>query len=122
MANTPLSSVVRTSSASSLRATAAADTPSPANPTLVKELSRISPIAANVKSTQTTGDDYPLMGQYLLAHKAINQMQLEYALQKNEIEGGKLGRTLIAHGLASESQIAHFLASQRGIQFVDVAR
>lgn len=122
MANTPLSSVVRTSSASSLRATAAADTPSPANPTLVKELSRISPIAANVKSTQATGDDYPLMGQYLLAHKAINQMQLEYALQKNEIEGGKLGRTLIAHGLASESQIAHFLASQRGIQFVDVAR
>ena len=62
------------------------------------------------------------MGAYLLQQGVINQLQLEYALQKNAIEGGKIGYTLIGHGLASESQISRFLATQRGIAFVDVSR
>jgi general secretion pathway protein E len=62
------------------------------------------------------------MGEYLLATGAINQLQLEYAQQKNAIEGGKLGSTLIKHGLVSESKIAHFLATRRKIPFVDVTR
>ena len=64
----------------------------------------------------------PRMGAYLLQQGVINQLQLEYALQKNAIEGGKIGYTLIGHGLASESQISRFLATQRGIAFVDVSR
>jgi|GEM_PF-136585 len=62
------------------------------------------------------------MGAHLLQHGVINQLQLDYALQKNAIEGGKIGHTLIGHGLASESQISRFLATQRGIAFVDVSR
>ena len=108
MANLPLSSVARTSPAGTSLLTprgAQATTPSAsasasASASPPREGSRIAPVAT--ASGPSGADAQGLMGQYLLKHGAINQLQLEYAIQKNAIEGGKLGRTLIAHGLASD--------------------
>lgn len=60
------------------------------------------------------------MGEFLVQQGCINQIQLEYVLQKQNVESDRLGDLLIAHGLASEAQIARILASQRNIEFVDV--
>ncbi len=69
----------------------------------------------------TDGELHLPLGELLVRQGVISALQLEYALQKQRIEGGRLGSLLVAHGLASEAQIARFLASQRGIEFVDVA-
>lgn len=61
-----------------------------------------------------------LLGEYLCRKGALDAMQLEYALQKQKVEGQKLGGLLVRHGLASEYQIASFLALQRGIQLLDM--
>ena len=61
-----------------------------------------------------------VLGEYLIQQGSINALQLEYALQKQRVEGGPLGSLLIAHGLATEGQVARFLAEQRNIEFVNV--
>ena len=103
MATSPVSLTVRPNPVSSMAAGRAA----------VSKPSRAETVAVEERRQ---------MGEYLLEAGAINQLQLEYALQKNAIEGGKLGSTFIEHGLVSESQIARFLATRRAIPFVDVAR
>ncbi|MBV2235233.1 MAG: Flp pilus assembly complex ATPase component TadA [Sterolibacterium sp.] len=61
-----------------------------------------------------------VLGEYLLQQGSINSLQLEYALQKQKIEPNRLGNLLVEHGLASEAQVARFLAMQRNFALVDV--
>lgn len=52
----------------------------------------------------------------------ISQTELDYALQKQAVEGGLLGNLLVEHGFATQKEIAQLLARQRteGGEFVDV--
>ena len=53
------------------------------------------------------------LGERMLAHGLIDATQLQYALQKNEVEKQRLGRILIRHGLANESDIVRVLAEMK---------
>jgi general secretion pathway protein E len=58
------------------------------------------------------------LGERMLAHGLIDATQLQYALQKNEVEKQRLGRILIKHGLANESDVVQALAEMNGIDYV----
>ncbi|MBS7456799.1 GspE/PulE family protein [Coralloluteibacterium stylophorae] len=60
------------------------------------------------------------LGEILRERGLIDDAQLQYALQKNEVEQQRLGRVLIKHGLASESDIVQVQAELQGIDFVQV--
>ncbi len=60
------------------------------------------------------------LGERMLDRGMIDATQLQYALQKNEVEKQRLGRILIRHGLANESDIVQTLAEMNGIDFVQV--
>lgn len=60
------------------------------------------------------------LGERMLEHGLIDSTQLQYALQKNEVEKQRLGRILIKHGLANESDIVQALAEMNGIGYVQV--
>lgn len=81
------------------------------------------PLATEAQTEAAPGEAVPsiALGGYLLQNGTINTLQLEYALQKQRVENDRLGGLLIAHGLATEAQVARFLAAQRKIEFVDVA-
>ena len=78
-------------------------------------------LQTDAETAKPAGERHPALGEYLVREGIINAGQLRYALQKQVIEGGRLGSLMVAHGLASEAQVARFLASQRGIEFVNVA-
>jgi hypothetical protein len=59
-----------------------------------------------------------MLGERLLAQATITPVQLEYALQKQKVEGGRLGQILIAHGLLTERDLALNLAQQRSVDFM----
>lgn len=88
----------------------------------LQALTGMTPDSTGAAADFAMAEDEPHLplGELLVSQGVIKPLQLEYALQKQRIEGGRLGSLLVAHGLASESQIARFLASQRGIEFVDV--
>lgn len=60
------------------------------------------------------------LGERMRDRGLIDATQLQYALQKNEVEKQRLGRILIRHGLANESDIVQTLAEMNGIDFVQV--
>ncbi|WP_225540734.1 type II/IV secretion system protein [Xanthomonas sp. XNM01] len=60
------------------------------------------------------------LGERLLERRLIDQTQLQYALQKNEVEHQRLGRILINHGLANESDIVQVLSEMNDIAYVAV--
>ena len=60
------------------------------------------------------------LGERMLDRGLLDATQLQYALQKNEVEKQRLGRILIRHGLANESDIVQTLAEMNGIDFVQV--
>lgn len=62
-----------------------------------------------------------LLGKRLLLQGKITQTQLSYALQKQDIEGGRLGQLLLQHGLLTENDLAISLAEQRGFTFLDAS-
>lgn len=59
------------------------------------------------------------LGEQLLLQGKVTQTQLSYALQKQDIEGGRLGQLLLQHGLLTEHDLANSLAEQRGFAFMD---
>lgn len=60
------------------------------------------------------------LGEHLRELGMIDDTQLQYALQKNEVEQQRLGRVLIKHGLVSESDIVKVLAEMSGIEYVSI--
>jgi general secretion pathway protein E len=61
------------------------------------------------------------LGQRLIAAGVITPVQLEYALQKQAVEGGRLGQVLVLHGLLTERDLAQNLSRQYGFPFIDVS-
>jgi general secretion pathway protein E len=59
------------------------------------------------------------LGQRLLAQGKLSSVQLDYAMQKQKVEGGRLGILLVQHGLLTERDLATNLADQRGFAFVE---
>jgi general secretion pathway protein E len=60
------------------------------------------------------------LGERMRDRGLIDATQLQYALQKNEVEKQRLVRILIRHGLANESDIVQTLAEMNGIDYVQV--
>jgi general secretion pathway protein E len=71
-----------------------------------------SPEAGALESNQ--------LGQRLIAQGKLTQVQIDYVLQKKEVEGGRMGQLLVQHGLLTERDLAHNLAEQRGIPFMEI--
>jgi type II secretory ATPase GspE/PulE/Tfp pilus assembly ATPase PilB-like protein len=61
----------------------------------------------------------PQLGERLLAQNKLTQVQLNYALQKQAVEGGRLGQILVERGLITERDLALNLADQGGFKFMD---
>ncbi|MBU0594597.1 MAG: GspE/PulE family protein [Gammaproteobacteria bacterium] len=59
------------------------------------------------------------LGEQLLLRGNVTQTQLDYTLQKQGVEGGRLGQLLLQHGLLTEHDLAISLAEQRGFEFMD---
>lgn len=60
------------------------------------------------------------LGQRLVAQGKLTPVQLEYALQKQKVEEGRLGQLLVQHGLLTERDLAQNLADQRGFPFMEI--
>ncbi|WP_425917452.1 GspE/PulE family protein [Pseudomonas sp. GWSMS-1] len=60
------------------------------------------------------------LGEALCERGQLTAVQLEYAVQKQRVESGKLGQILLRHGLTSELNLALLLAEQMDIGFVAV--
>ena len=60
------------------------------------------------------------LGQRLIAQGKLTPVQLAYVLQKQTVEGGRLGQLLVQHGLLTERDLAHNLAGQRGFPFMEI--
>lgn len=58
------------------------------------------------------------LGEQLLERGRVTPVQIEYALQKQRIEGGYLGQILLSQGLISGDDLAQHLAKQRNIPFI----
>lgn len=71
--------------------------------------------------TSSTDDADTRLGDQLIAHDVVTQVVIDYARQKQKIEGGSLGRLLMELGFASGKDIGRALARQWNIRFVDVA-
>ena len=61
------------------------------------------------------------LGEILISAGVVNPVVIEYALQKQKIEGTSIGPLLVDLGFVSPRDIAKYLAVQRGIDFVDVS-
>lgn len=59
------------------------------------------------------------IGEILIAQKTITEEQLKIGLQTQKEEGGLLGQILIKKGFANKNNIAHALATQVGISFIE---
>jgi general secretion pathway protein E len=70
--------------------------------------------------TRTAAPSSQQLGERLRELRLLDETQLSYAVQKNAVEQQRLGRVLIKHGLASESDIVRVLAEMSGIAFVPV--
>jgi len=60
------------------------------------------------------------LGESLLKSELMNQNQMEFALQKQGVTGERLGELLVRLGIVSEYDLAKHLATQTGVEFVDV--
>jgi type IV pilus assembly protein PilB len=60
------------------------------------------------------------LGELLVEASLITQAQLEQALGQQSATGERLGKVLVTMGLATEESIARAVASQLGIEFVDL--
>lgn len=85
---------------------------------MVNSVSNPIPVSTEADLPHETGNQQ--LGQYLLAKGILTNVQLGYSLQKQKVEGQKLGGLLIRHGLASEGQVARFLAARRNIGYVSL--
>ena len=66
-------------------------------------------------------DSRPQLGSLLLQSGALTVEQLEWALAEKEASGKRLGEIVLEHGLASDAAVAHALATQHGLEYVDLA-
>lgn len=74
------------------------------------------------KSNQMAAEnDFSFLGERLISAGVLTPVQLEYALQKQAVEGGRLGQVLVQHGLLTERDLAKNLSEQRGFPFVDAS-
>lgn len=60
------------------------------------------------------------LGELLLKAGMIDQQQLDAALERQELNGGKLGETLIHDLVLTEDEIAEALAGQKGLTHVNL--
>lgn len=60
------------------------------------------------------------LGESLLNAELMNQNQMEFALQKQSVTGERLGELLVRLGIVSEFDLAKHLATQTGVEFIDV--
>lgn len=70
--------------------------------------------------SEESGKQVVRLGESLLSSKLMNHNQMEFALQKQRVTGERLGELLVRLGIVSEYDLANHLASQTGVEFVDI--
>ena len=60
------------------------------------------------------------LGALLTRHGIITEEQLEQALAEKEQSGGRIGDILVGHGWATSADLAHVLAEQYSLDFVEI--
>lgn len=62
------------------------------------------------------------LGDLVVEKGLVNAAELEFVLQKQVVEGGRLGNLMVAHGLATQKDIARLLAEQHRhpAEFADI--
>ncbi|NMR20156.1 ATPase, T2SS/T4P/T4SS family [Cellulomonas fimi] len=60
------------------------------------------------------------LGEILLDEGLVTERELMAAIEEQSTRGGSLGRTLVEIGFLSESQLVQALASQVGLDFIDL--
>ncbi|MDR3213080.1 MAG: GspE/PulE family protein [Azoarcus sp.] len=68
--------------------------------------------------TPSGDDSSPRLGDRLLKRGLLTKRQVQYAMQKQNVEHTQLGTLLLKHGLVREYDIANELATQKDIPFV----
>jgi type II secretory ATPase GspE/PulE/Tfp pilus assembly ATPase PilB-like protein len=71
-------------------------------------------------SGAVTGAPKGRLGERLVAAGAISEAQLSLALKENRRTGGRLGETIISLGFCTEQELTGILASQAGVEQVDL--
>ena len=80
----------------------------------------ISPLFREDESATSVADSKGQLGQMLVDRGIISHAQLEFARQKQAVEGRRIGQIMVEYGLALEYDVAQLLAEQRGLSFVPV--
>ncbi len=68
----------------------------------------------------TTASKNASFSERLISSGLVSQVVIDYARQKQQVEGQKLGRMLVELGFISAKDLARQLAAQRGIEFREV--
>ena len=76
--------------------------------------------AVDLAPLQSSSRGAQRLGEILLERGLLTPAQLRYALQKHDVENQRLGRLLIRHGLASETDIVRVIAELQGTEFTPV--
>jgi len=71
-------------------------------------------------SDAATGAPRGRLGERLIAAGAITEAQLGLALKENRRTGGRLGETIVSLGFCTEEELTSILASQAGVEQVDL--
>ncbi|MEW5889537.1 MAG: ATPase, T2SS/T4P/T4SS family [Pseudomonadota bacterium] len=58
------------------------------------------------------------LGEQLIAAGIVSDVAVKYALQKQRVEGGRLGQLLVALGFVTQKEVARILARQREMPFL----
>lgn len=61
------------------------------------------------------------LGDLLVEHKLISEVQLSAALDEQKKSGHKLGRVLIENGYVKEDEVLNLLSRQLKVPFIDLS-
>jgi type IV pilus assembly protein PilB len=67
-------------------------------------------------------DARPLLGRLLVDRSLLTLEQLEEALVEKESTGGRIGEIVVARGWLSENDVAHALADQHELEFIELSK
>ncbi|MCK7593791.1 GspE/PulE family protein [Pseudomarimonas salicorniae] len=77
-----------------------------------------TPVSRLPRQGADAASERPRLGRMLKDLGLLTATQLEYALQKQEVEQDRIGNILVGNGLVLEHDVAKVIAEQRGIPFV----
>lgn len=88
---------------------------------LVSPTERAESVLADLIAERVRGARREPLGKLLFEAGLLDRNEVQFALQRAQTEGKRLGEVLIEYGLVSSSDVIRLVAEQRGLPFVDIA-